>query len=392
MPSLASQLLTETKAAIYARGLAVATSLGLVTTSWAAGDPTRSLYHFLSEILEALEVNVAGYVASGFLDYATGDWLTILAEQLYGVTRTAATYASTTVTLSNGGGGYYEIAAGDIRVQNSASGATYTNTSGGTLTAALTPGATLVIDITADETGSGSNAGAGDIDTIVTSMLGVTCANATAAIGVDEEEDADLRERCRARLGMLSPNGPRDVYDYVVRSPELMAEFLGGAAMGITRSRTIADDSTGAVTVYVAGASGAVSGDNVTAAQAALEAYAAPLCITPTAVNCSAVPIAVTYSVWMYTSVGEDEAAIEATISDAIDAVLLSRPIGGDIVAPATTGKLYQSILAAAIRAAYPDHIFRVSVATPSGDTALAINEVVTAGTHSGTVHLETDP
>lgn len=386
MASLASQLLTETKAAIYARGLAVASGLGLVTTSWAAGDPTRSLYHFLSEILEALEVNVAGYVASGFLDYATGDWLTILAEQLYGVTRTAATYASTTVTLTNGGGGYYEITASDVRVQNSASGATYTNTSGGTITAALTPGAVLVIDVTADETGTGSNAGAGDIDTIVTSMLGVTCTNATAAIGVDEEEDADLRERCRARLGMLSPNGPRDVYDYVARSSEITG------VTDITRSRTIADDATGAVTVYVAGASGAVAGASVTAVQTALEENAAPLCITPTAVNCSAVAVAVTYTVWLYASVGEDEAAIEATISDALDAVLLSRPIGGDIVAPATTGKLYQSLIAAAIRAAYPDHIFRVSVATPSGDTSLAINEVVTAGTHSGTVHLETDP
>ena len=105
MATLTDMLTTETKAAIYARGLAVAQALGLNVTSWVAGDPTRSLYHFLSNILETLEIQVAGYVSSGFLDYATGNWLTLLAEQLYGVTRTEATYASTTVRLTNGGGG-----------------------------------------------------------------------------------------------------------------------------------------------------------------------------------------------------------------------------------------------------------------------------------------------
>ena len=383
MASLASMLVQETKAAIYARGIAVAQALGLTTTSWAAGDPTRSLYWFLSEILEALEVNVAGFLASGFLDYASGAWLTLLAEQVFGVERTAATYATTTVTLTNAGGGYYEIAAGDVTVQNSATGATYTCTSGGTLTA----GGTLSIDVTADEAGSASNASAGDIDTLVTSMLGVTVTNATAAIGVDEEEDADLRTRCRARLGMLSPNGPRDAYDYVVRTPDLTG------SSEITRSRTVADSATGEVVVYVASETGAVSSGALSDAQTAVEEYVTPLCITPSVVNCSALSVTISYAVWLYTSVGEDETSIKATIADALSTMFAARPIGGDIIAPATTGMLYQSLIAATIRSAYPDHIFKVTVSSPSGDTAMAINQIaVISGTPSGTVHLEATP
>lgn len=392
MASLASQLITETKASIYARGLALASALGLTVTSWAPGDPTRSLYHFVSEILEALEINVAGYVSSGFLDYATGDWLTLLADQVFGVTRVEATYASTSVTLTNAGGGVYVIAAGDIVVRSSLTGKTYTNTNGGTLTAVGTPtvsttvGPAITLDFTANEAGADSSAGATEIDELVNGPLGVTCSNAAAAVGLDEEDDASLRTRCRAKLGTLSATGPRDAYDFVVQSSDLTG------VTDITKSRTIADSTTGNVTVYVAGASGAVAGASVTAAQAAVEEWAAPLCITPTVTNVSNVTVPVTYQVWIYTSVGETTATIEAAIATKLTALFAARPIGGDIISPATTGKLYQSLISAAIRSAYPDHTFRVSVSAPAGDTSLAINQCAVLGTVTPTVTLEVDP
>lgn len=382
MPSLASLLVTESKAAIYARGLSVATSLGLDVTSWVAGDPTRSLYHFVSTALEAVDLQVSGYVASGFLDYAAGDWLTLLAAQVFGVTRVDATFAETTVTLTNSGGGIYVIAAGDVRVKSSLSGKTYTNATGGTLAGV----STLDLTFVADESGSGSSAGATEINTMVTAMLGVTCSNATAAVGLDAETDSSLRDRCRAKLGMLSPNGPRDAYNFVVRSSDLTG------VTDITRSRTTSDSPTGAVTVYVAGASGAVAGASVTAAQAAVEKWAAPLCITPTVSNCVGVTVAVTYQVWLYSSVGVETAAIEAAIQTALEQMFAARPIGGDVIAPATTGKLYQSLIASTIRNVYPAHTFRVSVSSPAGDTSLAINEVAVLGAVTPTVTMEVDP
>ena len=384
MASLASLLIQETKAQIYARGLALAAGLGLTTTSWSTGDPTRSLYHFVSEILATLEPNVVGFVKSGFLEHAEGDWLTILAAQLYGVTRVEATYASGIVRLANGGGGLYVIAPGDVNVKASGSGKTYTNVDGGTL--ASGSGNTLDLTFVADEPGSESSAGATEINTMVTTLLGVTCSNPSAVVGVDAEEDGPLRERCRAKLGTLSASGPRDAYDFVVRDPEKTG------STEITRSRTVDDSVTGDVTTYVAGASGAVSGAAVTAAQAAVETWAAPLCITPTVSNCSSVTIAVTYSLWLYTSVGETVATIEAAVEAALEAMFAARPIGGDIIAPATTGKIYKTLIESTIRSVYPDHAFRVSVSAPAGDTSLGLNEVAELGVVTKTVSLEKAP
>lgn len=387
MASLLSMIVTETKAAIYARALTVAQGLGLTTTSWAPGDPTRSQYWYLAEVLETLEVVVAGYVKSGFLDHAEGDWLTVLADQYFNVTRTTATYGSCTVELSNLGGGLFVIAAGDVTVRSSVSGKTYRNTSGGTLASSdgVTP-TTLSLTFEADEAGTDSNAAATEIDEMVNTLVGVTCSNTTACVGVDEEDDESLRDRCRAKLGMLSPNGPRDAYAYVVRSSDLTG------VSDITRARVVPDSTTGDVQVYVAGASGAVAGGSVTAAQTAVETYAAPLCITPTVANATPVTVAVTYSVWLYSSIGLSTSDIEDGIQTALEEMFAARPIGGDIISPATTGKLYQSLIASTIKGAFPDHTFRVSVSAPAGDTSLAIDEVPVLGTVTPTVSLESDP
>jgi len=382
MPSLASLLVTESKAAIYARGLSVATALGLDVTSWVAGDPTRSLYHFVSTVLEAVELQVSGYVASGFLDYAAGDWLTLLAAQVFGVTRVDATFAETTVTLTNSGGGIYPISPGDVRVKSSLSGKTYTNATGGTLAGV----STLDLTFVADEAGSGSSAGATEINTMVTAMLGVTCTNATAAVGLDAETNSSLRDRCRAKLGMLSPNGPRDAYNFVVRSSDLTS------VTDITRSRTIGNATTGDVMIVVAGASGPVAGGSVTAAQAAVEKWATPIAVTPTVVNSVASPIVVDYDVWLYASVGQTTAAIKAKIQADLEVMFAARPIGGDIIAPSTVGKLYQSLIASTIKASWPNHTFRVVVNSPAIDTALGTDEVATLSSVTGAVHLEVDP
>ncbi len=385
MPTLGSLLVEETKSMIYARGIAVAQGIGLNTTSWVTGDPTRSLYHFIADAMASLESMVAGFVGSGFLDYAVGDWLTLLAEQFYNVTRVEATYATTTVTLTNAGGAVYVLEVGDVVFKNTGSGKTYTVSalpSGDTLGA----GTTLDVEVTADEAGTDSSADATEIDALVTTLLGVTCTNATAAVGVDEESDEALRDRCRAKLGTLSATGPRDAYDFVVRDSTLTG------VTEITRSRTIGDSTSGYVSVYVAGASGEVTGPAVIAAQAAVEQWAAPICTTPTVYNATGVTVPVTYSVWIYDSVGEETSAIEDAIEAALETMFSTRPIGGDIIAPATTGKLYQSLIVSTIKEVYPSRTFRVVVTAPAGDTSLAINEVAMLGAITPTVNLESDP
>ena len=382
--SLLTLITQETKEVIYDFAIGVAETLGLPVDSWQAGDPTRSLYHVLAEKLEALEANVAGYIKSGYLDYATGDWLEVLADQVYGVTVTDATYAEATVTLTNGStGGPYIIDAGDLTLSASSTGKTYRNTTGGTL--AIGPATTLSITVVADEAGSGSNAAIGAINTLDTPLAGVTCASTTAAVGVDVPAESVTRQNCRDMQDALSPDGARGAYSYFARNPD-----YGGTA-AITRTRVYGDSTTGVVTMYLAGPSGGSSAADVALAQEAVIEWCTPLCITPTLTAASNVTVAVTYELWIYKSCNKTVAEIKDAVEDALTLMFSERPIGGDIIAPATTGKLYQALISKTILDTYSQG-FRVSVTTPSGDTSLTNGQVAVLGTITATVNLVDDP
>jgi hypothetical protein len=379
--SLSSLLVQNTKAYIYDYALAIAETLGLPVSTWQPGDPTRSLYHVESELLATLEEIVVNFIKAGFLDYASGDWLEILADQVYGVTVPDATYAETDVVLTNSGGGTYIIDAGDITLKNSTTGKTYHNTTGGTLNA----GSTLTITVIADESGSDSSAAAGEIDEMVTTLLGVTCTNATAAVGTDKQDDATTRQQCRDKLGSFSPNGPREAYSYVARNSDLTG------TTAVTRTRVYADSDTGDVTVYLAGPSGAVAGADVALVEEAILEWATPLCITPTVLSVTTVSVPITYELWIYKSANKSAAEVEEDVEEALEQMFAVRPIGGDIIPPDTTGKLYKSMIESTIRSTFPE-AFRVSVSLPAGDTSLTNGQLAILGTITPTVNIVTDP
>lgn len=381
--SLASLILTETRAAIYNYALGIATGLGLPVTSWQVGDPTRSLYHVLSAKLEAFESNVSGYIKSGFLDHATGVWLKVLAEQVYGVAVPPATYAETTVVLTNASTNLYIIDAGDLTFASSVTGKTYRNTTGGTL--AVGPATTLSVTVVADEAGSASSAGAAEITRLVTALDGVTCTNATAAVGIDEQDESVTKQQCKDMQDATSPDGARGAYAYFARNPDY------GGTSAITRVRTYGDSTAGVVTIYFAGPSGGSSAADVALAQLAIVTWCLPLCITLVAAAATNVTIAVTYELWLYKSCNKTVAEVRTAVSTALGVLFSARPIGGDVVAPATTGKIYQSDILATIVKAIPEG-FRASVSAPSGDTALTNGQVAVLGTVTGTIHLEDDP
>lgn len=384
--SLSTLLVQETKAAIYTTAIGVATAIGLPVSTWQAGDPTRSLYHVTAELISSLETVVAGYVQSGFLDYATGDWLKILADQVYGVTVPEATAATTDVVLTNAGGGVYTIDAGDLTFKSTASGKTYRNTTGGTLIAKV--GATngeLTVTVVADDLGQVGSAGATEIDALVTTLLGVTCSNAVAAVGTDEQDEAVTRVACRERLGRLSPNGPKEAYNDVARDSDLTG------TTGITRVRTYADSNTGDVTVYLAGPSGAISEPDRLLVEDAILEWATPLCITPAVLSVANVSVPVTYELWLYKSCNDTSAEVEAAVEAALKAMFAARPIGGDIVSPATTGKLYKSMIESTIRSVY-SQAFKVTVTAPSGDTSLTNGQVAALAAVTPTINLVVDP
>lgn len=379
--NLLDLIVEETKAQIYAFALTVAQGLSLDTTTWRAGDPTRSLYWVLAEKLEAWEGVTADFIKAAFLDYATGDMLVIHAYQQFGYVADPATAASCTVLLTNTGGGQFTIDVDDLTAKNTATGKTYRNTTGGT----LDPSGTLSLTFVADEVGSASNSAVGEIDDLVTTLLGVVVSNTTAAVGTDAESEASIRDGCRAKLDSLSPNGAAGAYAYVATNSALTGDTE------TTRVRVYGDSDTGDVSVVLAGAAGAVSGGSVTLVEAAILEWCTPLTITPAVVSASNVSIAVTYTVYLYQRVSQTDTEVKATIAaDLLDA-FTSRPIGGDVISPAS-GKIYASFIESVIRSAYPDDTFHVVMSAPASDTALTTTQVATLGTVTGTVNFVSNP
>ena len=396
MISLASLLSAETRQSLYTKGLALASAVGLPVTSWHAGDPTRSLYWFLASILGVLEDVVVGFVQSAFLEYVSADprtyrWLVLLADQQFGYTASVATYAAAAsgITLTNNAGGYFDLKARDVSFQNSTTGKTYHNTSAGILSSYTGIGTkpTLTLDLEADEIGTASNSAPGEIDTVVTGLNGVTCSNGVAVNGADAESGASIVAGCKAKRAAMSPNGPADAYNYVVCNSALTG------TTGITKARTYGDRTTGDVTVYLGGPSGAVSGADVALALAAVLKWSTPWGITPAVSSASAVTQAVTYELWLYDSIALTGDQVKAAVAAALAAWFAQRPIGGDIKAAVGSGKLYREGIRGAIRAACGAHFVDLAITVPSGDVAITAGQIAALGTVTATaVHFEAAP
>lgn len=364
--AVSSLMVAETASRVLSRGLAIASALGLPVTSWRVGDPTRTSFEYLAEILAARESIAVEHVKASWLSTAEGDWLTLLAREVYGVERVSATYAAPSVTLTNSGGGYYPIEPGDITVRSTATGQTYHNTSGGTLSA----GTTITLDFVADAPGSSSSVAADDIDELVTTLLGVSIVGSGAAVGTDEQLDEPLRAQCRATLGALSPSGPRDAYEYVARAPDLTG------TTEVTRATSSEDSVTGDVQLYVAGAAGAVSAGAVSAVADAVEQWTRPLTVTATVASATAVPVTVAATV--------RGSGIPATYADdaeaAVVALLGSVRIGGLLARSAIVSELHRLLVDAGV--ASPS----VTLSSPAADVTLGEGEVPTLGSFAATV------
>lgn len=355
--------------------------VGVDTTSWKSGAVVRTMITATSIVLAAFSSLTASVARGGFLELAAGDWLTLVARYVYGVERVEATFAEGTVTLTNAGGGVYALSADDLVVANPTTGKTYRNTG----SIALGALATVTVPIRATEAGAASTSTPGAITSMVTSLLGVTCTNASAVVGQDAESDPTLRQRCSEKLGSLSPNGPWDAYTYAARGALTQA----GIPVGVTRVR-ITKDGFGNVNVYLATASGVVTGSaanpatDLGAVNEAIQQLAAPLAVTANVASATAVTIPVTYQVWIYNTTGMTAAQIQAAIDARLTAFFSAMPIGGHVIG-GDPGKVFQDALRAVISGTRPE-IFHVVVSAPAADTVLSLSEVAVLGTITATI------
>lgn len=376
----------ETVDSIFNMGISLAKLVGLPVDSWRTGDPTRALYKQVATKLAAVDQTVANLAQSAVLSVlatqaGTGDagaiaWLKIVALEQFGVVVQEATFAEsaagTGVTLTNSGGGNYPVDPGDLTFKSSVTGKTYHNTTGGVL--APGPATTLTLEFVADEAGSDSTVAANEIDTMVTTLLGVSITASAPAIGLDEESPDSVYQRCKDSLGALSPNGPKDAYRYVA---------LNSALTGVTTvTRAIAiDNGDGTVSVYIANASGSATGPEIAAVQAAIDVWATPNCITATVISAFAVTINQTMSVAYGGSLSDPD--LQAAIANKIAANMAALNIGGTPLVTGGKGVPVDLFVASARAIA---GVTAVTVSAPSGATVLTTNEVAIPGTCSVTV------
>ncbi len=380
MTALIADILTpSTSDEMLALLLAIAAELDAPTTAWQPGNPILTMMSTAAEMLATLSGVAVDIAKGGFGDLLpSDDWADIWAVSRFNVTRVAATSATGLVNLTNATVTQHDLDPGELIVAHATTGKIYRNTQAISILAST---GLNNVAIAADEPGIASNAAPGTITTVVSGGTGVGSTNPLSVLGTDKETTLALVTRARAKLGALSPNGPKDAYNYVVTTPELTP----GLSTPITRTRTVASETTGDVSVYLATASGAPSGGDVTIAQDAIDTYAEPWGVTATAIAATPSVVAITYQAWISGS-QLTSAQIQTAIESALATWFSTLSIGGYVIPP-DTGAVYVSSLEQVIGQSTPG-ILRVVVSVPAADVVLTANEVATLGTITPTITL----
>lgn len=266
MTTYAELITAKTAETLQTELLARLTSAGFPVTAWQAGNTARTQVAVDVVTLAELYALVVQIGKGWSLDDAAGAWLTLHAYSRYRVARILATFARHTVTLTAASGaGPYSITAGQLVVTN-ALGVRFRSTN--TSTETVAHGTPVTLTVEAQTAGTKGNTAPTAV--VTPALAGVTMAWVARTVSaVDEELDAPLRQRCRDKWATLAPAGATQAtYRYWLTS----AVDGDGAPCGITRTAFPTPPGNGTVPVWVAGASGRISGDQLTAAQAYVEA------------------------------------------------------------------------------------------------------------------------
>lgn len=369
MPLSIEDVITPTTAAeIEAEVLSLCATGGLATSSWQPGSVIRTVIAELSEVIARKSLVEVEIARGGLGDLASPDWAKLWAQQIYDVLFIPAAPASGYLKLINATATPHTLQIGALIVAHKTTGKTYRNQSIVNVAANAT---TPDFGILADELGTAGDAAPGEITKIITpgNLIGVTATNDAAVLGADEEATAALVARTRAKLGSLSPLGPKDAYDFVARTPLDQFPAVNGTLLTptdtpITRSRTTLNMVNGDVEVYLATAGGAPTPTDVARVQEGFDRWAEPWGTTSVAYEAIEVAVPVTYRVWIRSSL--TEAQIESIIADDLARYFAAIPVGGVVIAP-DTGAIYQEALTHVIHLAVLG-IERVEVTAPAGE------------------------
>ena len=344
--------------------LQILADLGLPTTAWQELSEIREFIYATANSDAILSDSITPAARAGLLDYAEGQWLTLTADQEYGVERILSTFATGPIRLTESDGDPHTFAPGDVRVLNETTGKTYTNTEGGTLAAS----GTLDIAFQADEPGSESDLVTGNVLSLITAIPGVTPSRIADLLGQDEETDQAVRDRCRDSMAKASPNGPAAAYDYYAKS----AVRPDGTAVGVTRTKRVEANAT--VTLYCADADGGISAPDVDIVQDIIDLNVVPTGFTAIVAPATTLAISLAFTLSRSPSATASEASLETLVNAAIASYFASIPVGGD---PALSFQgVFVSTLVQRIRNACGSNVVDVVVTAPAADVALTSAQV----------------
>lgn len=347
-------------------------SFGYDPTDWTTSDLFGATIRVAAVIIAGLSRLQAALANSAFLVTASGVWLTISAFLRFGVTRREAVKASGIVTLTNNGGGLFELDARDLIV-STASGIKFRNVDAFTLN--VGPATTLDVLVESELAGVAYSAGIGDITVVEAPTLkNVTVTNAAALVGQDEQSDAELTDLAQTRLGLLSALGHADAYRFAA----LDATRSDGSAVGVNRAIIWDVPGDGNVTFRVATASGEVSGDDETVdtdlydVRQAMIAVAQPRGVTVHVESAEAETLTLTNPVVYVSEAAADltDSEIETLAEQIIQDVFASAPIGG------WSGKVHKHLVTHALS----DNLTGFRYLTDSGSPMTSGNWGVTVG------------
>lgn len=351
--------------------LELCTLAGFPATSWQPGSVPRTLLEVLAQMLSSMTELTAAIAKGGFLDWAESDWLTLLADSLWDLRRIAAVKTRGTMVLTCSAlAGPYTIAVGQLVVTNTV-GRRFRNIVGGTLPA----GGTLELAFEAESAGADWNIGSLSTLTLLTPLAGVTITNPVIVAlgtwitqqGANEETDAQLRLRCRARWATLgAAGGTADAFRFwaLTASPEVKrVKVLEHSNAGVM--------TDGHVTLYLAGDGGAVGSGAVSAVEAYIAARR-PVCTTVHVFAATNVAVNITATQTVLTA--SHAAADVAIQNEHLPELFRSLDIGGTVYRAALIEQLMR-----------PEGMINSVLTAPPADVALAFNEVATLGTRTFT-------
>lgn len=361
MTTLADLLASQTPAEAYETLLARLASGDdpFPVTSWQSGSVPRTLLAVVSYGFSDFAGKVKAIAEGGLLDLAEKGWLTLLAAATFRVQRRLAGFAEGTISLTCAStAGPYNVTPGGLLVTDGVRRWRSINST----TVAVSSGTTVSITVQAEGAGTDYNVAPGAITRIVTPAgAGLTVTNPSDWLtkpGTAEETDAALRQRCRDKWSTLGRGATVAAYRYLATTdPD------GVPYAAVTRAAVILGPGDGTLRVIVAGAPTVPGGDLTTITNSLLER--APATDAPSVEAATVVTVTVTATV--YVRAAFDSTANRALATTAITNYFLSLDIGGTVDREA---------IAAAVYAARG--VTDVDIVAPSGDTALAGDEVAT--------------